>query len=371
MSIIRSISMENDNELKPNVVNDNNNDGVEKVDNKVEEKLETATEQKVEGKIDTNKKATIVTEIEITKNPSSDYANLVEDKRSALFDNYKKSRRNNNIILIVVVLFVVGAIGLLAIKQQWSTYLGYGLAGATLIGLIIYYVITKKKFPDTTKIYIEEVTKILDANTFSGEGFSDLKVLPKEKLKIAEVSCDKVYANSTNIGSRNYVNGLFEGKHFTCADLALYHMSNEKKAQQKVSFLGKYITITNSLKFDGRIIVVKQGEQEPDKLIDQPTDIQDLKELAREDKFVIYGSEGLDYKKVLPSKFIKQIKELDVKGLFLNFVVCVWAGHTAFYLSYDDPVIAIPFEKPYTNEGQELYRSNVETVFQLSKLINK
>ena len=48
-----------------------------------------------------------------------------------------------------------------------------------------------------------------------------------------------------------------------------------------------------------------------------------------------------------------------------NINIAVWAGHSAAYLSYDDAVMAIPFDKPFDYEGFEQSCKDVDSIVKL------
>ena len=134
-----------------------------------------------------------------------------------------------------------------------------------------------------------------------------------------------------------------------------------------VAFIGKYLELQNTLHFEGRYILNFRAE----KPNDLPTDIDDLVELNNAENFVVYGPEGSDYTKDIPAKFIAELKKIKVAGNLLNLNVVLWAGHTGVYLSYDDPVVALPFDKPFDVEPQNAFKNDLLAVLDAERLINK
>ena len=293
----------------------------------------------------------------------------IEDKRTVLFNNYSKTKRLSNILMVAVVLIVIGAMALLMINQKWATITGYSIAGVTLLGLLVYSMLTKNRFPNQTKDYIRFVTTKIDQFVYNNTEFQDVQVDLNEKYVLSELNCDKVYKNPVDMGCRNIVKGKYLGKGFSCGELALYSAKQEgKRAQKQVAFIGKYISLANSLHFEGRYIVNIKAEEKPS---DLPTDIEDLVELHNADGLVIYGLEGSDYSKDIPSKYLAALKKLNITGHLLNVNVVLWAGHTGVYLSYDDPVVALPFDKPFESEPQIAFKDNLITVLEAERIINK
>lgn len=308
--------------------------------------------------------------VEINKLTPEDkpLAEAVEEERLKLFDAFKKSKKWSNILMVVVVLVVVGAMALIMVNQDWSKIVGYSLAGVALVGLVTYSLLTKNKFPNQSKEYIRFVTTRIDQDIYNDKEFEDIKVDLNEKYTLMGISLDRIYKSPVDIGSRNIVRGTYQGQEFSCGELALYSAKDEGKRRVKtVAFIGKRIELKNTLHFEGRYILNFKAE----KPNDLPTDIEDLKELHNDDNLVIYGAEGAEYNKDIPTKYIAELKKIKVEGHLFNLNLVIWAGHTAIYLSYDDPVVALPFDKPFDPAPQADFKNHLLTVLEAESLINK
>ena len=333
------------------------------------EEVETPAEEKKEEK-KPNGKAPVEDIVEITKLTPEDrpLAEDVEEKRKDLFADYQKSKKFSNILMVAVVLVVVGAMALLMVNQDWSKIVGYSLAGTALVGLVIYSMLTKNKFPNKSKEYIRYVTTRIDRYIYNNTEFQDVKVDLNEKYTITELSLERIYKSPVDIGSRNIVRGQYLGQGFSCGELALYSAKEEgKKRLKAVAFIGKHLELQNTLHFEGRYILNFKAE----KPNDLPSDIDDLVELYNNENFVVYGPEGSDYTKDIPAKYIAELKKIKVGGSLLNLNVVLWAGHTGVYLSYDDPVVALPFDKPFDAEPQNAFKNDLLAVLDAERLINK
>ena len=349
---------------------------MENEEKKLEEnKTENAEENKTapeEKKVNnrTNNKSLLPDIVDIEKLTPEDkpLKEEIEEKRQELYKVYTKSRRTSNILMGVVVLVVIGSMALLMVNKDWSKIVGYSLAGAALVGLIIFSVLTKNKFPRQSKEYIRFVTTRIDRDIYNNTEFQDVKVDLNQKYSITELNLERVYKNSVDIGSRNIVKGLYLGQGFSCGELALYSVKEEgKKRVKAVSFIGKHIELQNTLHFEGRYIINFRAEKQND----LPTDIDDLVELRNEDNLVIYGPEGSDFSKDIPAKYLSELKKIKVEGHLFNLNVVLWAGHTGVYLSYDDPVVSVPFDKPFDDEPQLIFKNHLLAVLDAERLINK
>ena len=271
------------------------------------------------------------------------YNVVIEEARQELHKSYKKSRTISNILMVVIVVAIVGVMLLIINQSQVLKIIGYCLAGALVVGMIVYYLINRKKLPNKIKEYVPFVSKTLNDKMFSHQGFSDVEYKTEEKLAMDDLIGDGVYAEATGINSRNVVRGTYNGHHFTYAEAALLRPSSRKQ-QVPPLFVGRYVTTPNQMKFDGRYIFVFKNPKQPN---DLPNNIADLAVLEDKDEFMVYGPEGANYHDVIDNKVVSQLKRLKVEGHLLNVNVVFWGGHTAVYLSYDDPILAVPFENEF------------------------
>ena len=106
----------------------------------------------------------------------------------------------------------------------------------------------------------------------------------------------------------------------------------------------------NDMKFDGRFVFVFKNPKEP---LDLPNAVDDLKVLEEKEDFVVYGPEAANYHNIIKNNVISQLRKIEIGGHLLNINVAFWAGHTAVYLSYDDAIMSVPFDKPLDKAGFE------------------
>ena len=75
--------------------------------------------------------------------------------------------------------------------------------------------------------------------------------------------------------------------------------------------------------------------------------------LEDKEELTVYGLEGANYHDIIDNKILSQLKKLKIEGHLLNVNVVFWGGHTAVYLSYDDPILTVPFEKEFDKAAFE------------------
>lgn len=278
------------------------------------------------------------------------YQSEIEDARKALYKNYQTQRTVSNILMFVVVGVLVGVMFLIMANSNALKIVGYCLLGAMVVGMVTYYLVSRKKFPNKTKDYVEFVSKKLNDRQFSHQEFADIQNNPEEKMALSDALSDGVYVDAVNINSRNIVRGTYHGHHFLYSELALLAKQVSKKQQVPPLFVGKYISLPNSLEFDGRFIFVFKNVK---RNLDFPNATSDLTVLEEKDDFVVYGPEGANYHNIIPNEILSGLKHIEVVDQLLNMNVVFWKGHTAVYLSYDDPVMAVPFDKPFDYASNE------------------
>ena len=295
-----------------------------------------------------------------------DVVQQIETKRKDLLAQFTKTKNVSRILMLIVVVAVIGAIIMIFNDLMALKIVGYCLAGVVLAGMIVYYTLSKDKFPKASKEYIASVTNLINSYDFDDPRFSELKVYPNRKLNKTELEVDRVYKNAIDIGSRNFISGCFEKTHFEVSENVLYNAGSNRKSPRVVAFLGKYISLTNDKKISGRYIFNLKGN--PEKLVDQPNDIDDLTLVLEEDNLQVYAPNDKPIKDVFGTKFISKLKEIKTDDKLLNLVVVVWAGHTAIYLSYDDSVTVLPFEHEFNVESQDKYKSDLVAALELVTL---
>ena len=294
------------------------------------------------------------------ENETKPYQAIIEEKRQELFKAYSTQRRISNILMIVILIAIVGVMFLIMNNNQVLKIIGYVGAGVLLVGMVLYYIFTRKGFPNKTKDYMAYVTQVLRDRQFK-DTYDDVKYNPEEKMAIADFTGDGVYKDVTAINSRNIVRMEYKGHHVTYGEVALLRPA-QKRQQVPPLFVGKYISLPNELEFDGRFVIVYKNPKQP---YDLPNNVDDLVVLEEKEDLVVYGPQDADFRKVLGGGFLSDVRRLRLDNHLFNVNITVWGGHSAAYLSYDDAIMAIPFEKPFDYEGFEQSCKDVDALIRL------
>lgn len=280
------------------------------------------------------------------------YDQAIEKARLDFQKFFKKGRTRGYIIMGAVMLVAVASVVLVTRSEMALKIVGWSLVGAALVGMIVYYIVTRNSMPNATKDYIALVNKELNTRNFKDQRLVDVTVDATEKLDLSEMMTDAVYKGVTNIASRNVINGKFNDRSFKVGDLGLYAGAGRSRTSY---FVGKYLGYPNDLHFENRIIITKKGKNP----VDLPSDLEDLAVLFEEEDLTIYGKAETKYESILGKEFLKKIKGLEVSGSLLGFSIVIWGGHTASYFSYDDQVMSLPFEHPFKADANEKYADDL------------
>ena len=329
----------------------------------LEEKVEVSEENKEENKVEEAGEEVLPdSSIEITKIGAEEkqYDQEVEEERQALIAQSKRGNRISTISIILVMLLSISGI----IFLNSIPVLSYVFMGVAVAVLIVFSIITHRIARPDVKGYIVKASTAVNRFTFNDTRFSEVKYDPNDKVELGDVSSDGVYDGIVRTASRNVVEGKYLSRSFKVCELALFKPNVGKK--QDPAFIGKYLVFPNDLRFENRIVIVSKGEKDTD----IPTGLSDLTQLENNEKFFIYGPNQAALKE-LGSKFISEVKKINVANHLLNLTIVIWAGKTIVYASYDDATITLPFYEPYVPETAVQYKENLLEILEALQLLLK
>lgn len=337
-----------------------------KLEQEVEAKEETLPEQEEKKEQPQNVDALLPGEKPIEKYESDrSYANYIEDKRLDFAGTYSKNRKWSYISMGVVMAIAIASVICLTQKNAALNIVGWCLISAAVIGMLVYYIVTKNKMPYLTKEYIKTVSETLNSYNYTHQDISEPTCDDKEKVDLADIIVDGVYQDLTNIASRNVVHARYKGKKVSVSDLGLYVGTGKNT---KSTFVGKYVTMENTLHFKDYFVVTIKNK---DQAVDLPTKTEGLALLVDEENFSIYGPKDEDLKKIVGTKFLPAIRKLELNNILLNVNVVIWAGHSAAYLSYCDEIMTLPFQNVFDGKANDKFKEDLYLVLEAFELINR
>ena len=300
--------------------------------------------------------------VDIAK-PSTDskpYAEVVEEERNKVVSQNKLSSRLSTVSILVVLALSITGIFLLQVVPVVS----YVLMGVAVVSLITFSIVIKRIVKPDVQGYIVRASNAINEYVFADNRFQNMKYDPTDKLQLEDIANDGAFEGLVRVASRNVCEGTFEDRSFKVCETAFFKAPQGRR--QVPAFIGKYIALTNNLHFEGRVIIISKGETDAD----IPDGIADLVQLDANEKFFIYGPNENALKEI-DKKFIKAIKDIEVKGHFMNLTVILWAGRTIIYASYDDPTITLPFYEKYQEDTAVKYRENLVDILTACQIINR
>ena len=284
----------------------------------------------------------------------------VEEHRKNLLKSYKKTSTINNILMFVVAGVFIGSFVLIT-QGTWGQITGWVLIGVTLAGLVTYFLISRKRYPNRSREYFKVFWETTNNYLFSDSRFKDCSIDIDERYEMADIISQRAYKDVVSVASRNIVRGKFNDKEFVFGELGLYRPGARRNARDVV-FVGRHLSLDSDLEFEGRYIVNIRKAEEP---VDLPTDIDDLIVLHEDGLLTIYGEEGANFEKDLGKKFIAELKSLVCNAPLLNLSFVFWYRKTFCYLSYDDSIVAIPFNNPINANAFIALKSNIDEIFEI------
>lgn len=292
--------------------------------------------------------------------PEKPFDEEIEEGRKNIFKVYKSTTTRNNIIMAVVVAIFVGAF-IAITRGQIGQIIGWVLVGVTVAGLVIYYLLTRNLYPNTSKKYFSTFWKASNNYLFNQPKFEDCQIDTTEKYQLADIVADRVYKDAVDIASRNIVRGKYDGKPFAFGELALYK-AGIKKRSREVIFVGRHLALENDFVINGRYVVsIKRA----DKAYDLANDVDDLVPLIENNLFTVYGLEGANPEKDLGKELLNNLKAIECSGALLSVNIVFWHKRTSCYLSYDDSIVAIPFEQPINPDAYVSLKKNIGDIFEI------
>lgn len=321
-----------------------------------EEKIETPTEtpevsneMTEEGKVEETK-SPVVGPIELKRfeENESKYSDQIEEMRSVIAKQNKKSTLISTIAIFVVFGFCIAGFVLMTINPIVS----YIILGCALVALIILTIVVKRICSPDVKGYVKKASTLVNRYCFGEQPFEGCTYDYDKKIQFSEICEDGIYKDIKECVSRDVVEGKFKGNSFKVAELGIYKAPVGR--QKPTAFVGKYLSLFNNCHFVDRIVILSKGETE----IDLPDGIEDLNKVFEEDKFSIYAPTGCKWEDIVSKKLVKAIREIKVENHLLTLCVVIWSGRTIVYSSYDDEAVTLPFAKPIDETCFEQYKSD-------------
>lgn len=300
--------------------------------------------------------------VQLEQNETLDsFSEKIEKGRDDFYKTFSKQRKISNLLIPIVGLIMAGSFVLfLAVSQAWGKIVGGVIIGVTLVGMVIFYIITRNKLPGKSQEYLRNFAITSNSYLVSKQEVKEPRLLFKKRYAISDFLPDRVYKDVADIASRNIVEFDYKGHVVQMGEAALYK-KGAKRNQKELLFVGRYLSFANDYHFEDRYIININKKEK----VDLPTDFEDLVILKEQNNFAIYGKDGANFSKDLGKDVVSNLLSLDCSGALLNVNIVVWAGHTATYLSYDDSIVAIPLDKKLNSASYQQLKKNIFDILEI------
>ena len=289
------------------------------------------------------------------------FSENIERNRDDFYKTFSKQRKISNFLIPIVGLIMAASFVLfLAVSQPWGKIVGGVIIGVTLVGMVVFYIITRNKLPGKSQEYLRNFAVASNGYLVSKQEVKDPRLFYKKRFAVSDFLPDRVYKDVADLASRNIVEFDYKDHMVQMGEAALYK-KGAKKNQKELLFVGRYLSFANDYHFEDRYII---NIHKKDK-VDLPTDFDDLVVLKEQNNFAIYGKDGANFTKDLGKEVINNLLSLDCTGALLNINIVVWAGHTAAYLSYDDSIVAIPLDKKLNSASYQQLKKNIYDIMDI------
>ena len=289
------------------------------------------------------------------------FSENIERNRDDFYKTFSKQRKISNFLIPIVGLIMAASFVLfLAVSQPWGKIVGGVIIGVTLVGMVVFYIITRNKLPGKSQEYLRNFAVASNSYLVSKQEVKDPRLFYKKRFAVSDFLPDRVYKDVADLASRNIVEFDYKDHMVQMGEAALYK-KGAKKNQKELLFVGRYLSFANDYHFEDRYII---NIHKKDK-VDLPTDFDDLVVIKEQNNFAIYGKDGANFTKDLGKEVINNLLSLDCTGALLNINIVVWAGHTAAYLSYDDSIVAIPLDKKLNSASYQQLKKNIYDIMDI------
>ena len=287
--------------------------------------------------------------------------NKVNEKRKE-YSVYAKKQKNINIVIttfIAAVLIASFILMMLFSKQhEWVLYVSLGAMIAVLALSYLSSKIMKKNLMEKVNVYVDFLSQNINAYIFEGKDIKNLTSTPRGQLDDKWFLDAHFYKDIVGTKGRNFVHFDYKGVEVDSCDLA----GNTKiKGRLSPKFLGRFYSFKPNYKTDGKVSIFQLKGGSLSVPLD---DIDDLKLIEGNDKYVIYSNDP-EVKKVLNQKVISALLKFKVQNPLIDVIFSVKDNLVSLGIDYVDEFINIPVENEFTIKNTKISKENLKKVLKV------
>ncbi len=294
----------------------------------------------------------------------------IENERLAFHKEYKKSNLWKWLVTVIcLALIILGWVLTLipeikaafdSVNASFSMYFTLILVGVSMVVLLVFSSIFKKKVDKLMKAYFQKFYELQDAYIYPAS-CTNVAGEINDKLDEQKLKDSGLYKDVSKIGSRACLSFDYLGHKIVISDAAA--QVQDKKMLRTV-FVGKFLYFANEYKGEDILIYLKGNKRAL-----PPTNLAGRNVYKDSKTMVIYGP--VTAKKVLTSPVMKAINAFDTNATFVDMAISIKEGMTYIAMGYEDDLMVLPLEKPFNPAPTKEAKKDIEQVLDLIAAFDK
>jgi len=294
----------------------------------------------------------------------------IENERLAFHKEYKKSNLWKWLVTVgCLALIVLGWVLSIipeikaafdSVNASFSMYFTLILVGVSMVVLLVFSSIFKKRIDKMMKAYFLKFYELQDAYIYP-ETCVNVAGDINDKLDEQKLKDSGLYKDVSKIGSRACLSFEYNGHKVVISDAAA--QVQDKKMLRTV-FVGKFLYFANEYKGEDILIYLKGNKRAL-----PPTNLAGRSVYKDSKTMVIYGP--VTAKKVLTAPLMKALNAFDTNATFVDMAVSIKEGMTYIAMGYEDDLMVLPLEKPFNPAPTKEAKKNIAQVLDLISAFDK
>ena len=232
-----------------------------------------------------------------------------------------------------------------------------------LVLTFTYSALIKRVINRKMREYFASYYECVSDYTLSSKEFSNVQLQNPGKIEKIQFDENLLFKDVVDVGSRGLTDFDYNGLHMMVVDAAA-QVKTEKRILPV--FVGKYLVGPSAYDKEDPIVIYVKG----DKRSLPPTNIDNLKNVLEDEKFLVYSNNS-NWRKVLNSSIVSKIKKIKTGDQLIDVAISLYNGKIFVCLGYDDPTMVLPLEHAFDPSPMMEYKKELAQFCQLIEAFNK
>ncbi len=302
---------------------------------------------------------------------SDDSLKQIEENRKVFLSFYNKQKIIKWVVGIICLVIVVCAWVLLpnigkdsdGKQASWVMPTMVITVALALVLTFTYSLLIKRVINRKMREYFTNYYQCVSDFTLKGKQFSNIQIQTPGKIEKIQFDENLLYKDVVDVGSRGLTDFDYNGLHLMVVEAAAQVKTDKRMLPV---FVGKYLVGPASYDDANPIIIYIKG----DKRALPPTNIDEIKNVLEDDKFLVY-SNNANWKKVLTKDILSKIKKIKTGKQLIDVAISLHNGKIFVCLGYDDPTMVLPLEHGFDPSPMMEYKEELLEFCQLIEAFNK